>query len=44
MKVLAIDYGTKKIGLAISNEGNKSAKPFGNLTTSHKNLYELKKL
>lgn len=44
MKVLAIDYGTKKIGLAISNEGNKSAKPFGNLTTSHKNLYELKKI
>lgn len=30
-RILAIDYGTKKIGLAISDETNKIALPFLNL-------------
>jgi len=44
MKVLAIDYGTKKIGLAISNSERTEVKPLGNLNTSFKNIHEIRQI
>jgi len=44
MKTLAIDYGTKKIGLAVSNKGATIAFPFGVIDNNAQLIKTLKKI
>ena len=44
MKILAIDYGTKKIGLAVSNQKGTIAFPFGVIHNNARLTKTLKKI
>jgi putative Holliday junction resolvase len=44
MKTLAIDYGTRKIGLAVSNKGGTIAFPFGVINNNAELIKTLKQI
>ncbi len=41
MRLLGIDYGTKRIGIAVSNEGAEYALPFSTISNSKRMLDEI---
>jgi len=44
MRILGIDYGVKRVGLALSDENSKMAFPYGVLKNNAKILDDLKKI
>ena len=44
MKYLAIDYGTKHIGMAISNQKGTIAFPYKSIASDSQKLREIKKI